>query len=646
MNAPSFSCKRRLSDTLLAVLLLHLIIAGLQFAFAQSTGTLSGRVVNVKTGAGISGATVSANGPSHRVNTTDSNGYYTISSLAPGPYVIVTSASGYLTKSYTLFVYETGTTPLDFRLHLLSVVGRVFDSSTPNIGIAEANVTIGESFVLANSTGHYEMLDLSDGTYTVAATAPGYTNESQSVDVFAGVSALADFELNQVAPGIISGTVTDSSTSQGLYQATVRVSRGSFEKLVETGQDGQYAIENVPAWPFWTIDAYKVGYVAQSTTTAVQSGGTSPLDFALTPFGIINGIVKDQATAQPVAEALVKADSEYISTTDSNGYYAMFALAGRYTVTASAPGYASASQSNVRVVEGETATRNFELLTIPPGSITGNVADAKTGIGIAGATVTADGYTNTTDTNGNYVLSSLPSWTYNITVSASGYISDGTKRTVPSGGSITANFMLSPYTRVHLEPYLNFGKPGESFDVDINLLDARFVDSWEIYLWWNPAILDATSLVEGTFLKGPFANRTTEFSFETYSNEGVIHANGWSTLTTPDNGVNGNGTLATITFQIKTRDSCNINVTSAILFDPFGFPMFLSLKEGAVFRTLQGDVNGDGVVDVFDLSIVGSAYGCFEGQPGYNTDADLNEDGLVDGRDLAMVTINWGKTIQ
>ncbi|MCK4474688.1 carboxypeptidase regulatory-like domain-containing protein, partial [Candidatus Bathyarchaeota archaeon] len=494
-------------------------------------------------------------------------------------------------------------------------------------------------------TGHYEMLDLSDGTYTVAATAPGYTNESQSVHVSAGVSTVADFDLSQVSPGMISGTVTDSSTRLGLYQATVRVGGGSFEKLGETDQDGQYSIENVPAWPFWTIDTYKVGYVAQSTTTAVQSGETTTLDFALVPFGIINGTVTDQATDQPIAGALVKADSEFLNSTDSNGCYTMFVLAGTYVVRASAPGYASESQSNVKVFEGKTTTRNFELETIPPGSIIGNVTDVKTGSGIAGATVTADGYTNTTDTNGNYILSSLPPWTYNVTVSASGYVSDSIKITVPSGESITVDFMLSPYTRVHLEPYLNFGKPEESFDVDINLLDARFVDSWEIYLWWNPAILNATNLVEGNFLKGPYANRTTELSFETYPNEGVIHAKGWSTLTIPDNGVDGNGTLATITFQIKTRDSCNINVTSAMLFDPYGFPMFLSPKGGAVFRTLQGDVNGDGVVDVFDLSIVGCAYGYFEGEPGYNADADLNEDGLVDGRDLAMVTINWGKTI-
>jgi subtilisin family serine protease len=66
--------------------------------------------------------------------------------------------------------------------------------------------------------------------------------------------------------------------------------------------------------------------------------------------------------------------------------------------------------------------------------------------------------------------------------------------------------------------------------------------------------------------------------------------------------------------------------------------------DGDVKIKMQGDINGDGVVDVFDLSIIGKAYGTFEGQPGYDPDADLNEDGIVDLRDLAVVTINYGNT--
>lgn len=639
MKTPSLLFRRRLPGASLVVLLFCSVIAGFQLVLAQSTGTISGRVVDVNTDMGISGVTVSANGPSLQTNTTDSNGYYTVSDLAPGPYRIAVSASGYVSHSFTLFVYETGTTPLDFRLHRLSVTGRVHDSSAPVIGIAEANVTVGEYFVLTNSTGHYELLDLSDGTHTVAATAPGYTNESQLVTVSIGVSAVADFGLSQVAPGRISGTVTDSSNHRGLHQATVKVSRESFENLGETDQNGQYTIENVPAWPFWTIDAYKTGYVAQSTTTAVQSGETTTLDFSLTPFGIINGTVKDEITDQPIAGALVKADSAFLNTTNSNGYYTMFVLAGKYTVTASAPGYASESQSNVMVSGGETITQDFALETIPLGSIIGNVTDFKTGSGIAGATVTADGYANTTDSNGNYILRNLPAWTYTVAVSAAGYVGDSMKRTVPSAGSVTADFTLAPYTKTHLEPYLNFGNPDQSFNVNISISDARCVYSWEIYLWWNPALLDAANVVEGDFLFGLFGNRTTELSFETYPNEGVIHVNGWSTLTTPDDGVNGNGTLATITFQIKANGACNIDITNAMLFDPDGFPMFISpnAMKGALFRTLQSDVNNDGIVSVFDLYDVGKAYGSEPCETNWNANADVTRDRIINEFDLCQI---------
>lgn len=60
--------------------------------------------------------------------------------------------------------------------------------------------------------------------------------------------------------------------------------------------------------------------------------------------------------------------------------------------------------------------------------------------------------------------------------------------------------------------------------------------------------------------------------------------------------------------------------------------------------SLVGDVNEDGEVDIFDLSIVGMAYGKWEGQPGYDPDADINKDGFVDARDLALVSRNFGAT--
>lgn len=54
------------------------------------------------------------------------------------------------------------------------------------------------------------------------------------------------------------------------------------------------------------------------------------------------------------------------------------------------------------------------------------------------------------------------------------------------------------------------------------------------------------------------------------------------------------------------------------------------------------DINGDGIVDIFDLVLVCKAYGSVVGEPEYNPDADLNQDGLVDMRDVAAVCRHWG----
>jgi len=66
--------------------------------------------------------------------------------------------------------------------------------------------------------------------------------------------------------------------------------------------------------------------------------------------------------------------------------------------------------------------------------------------------------------------------------------------------------------------------------------------------------------------------------------------------------------------------------------------------DGTVLVTIAGDVNGDKIVNVIDLTIVSLAYGNFKGEPDYNPVADINEDGIVDMRDLAMVARNLGKT--
>ena len=60
--------------------------------------------------------------------------------------------------------------------------------------------------------------------------------------------------------------------------------------------------------------------------------------------------------------------------------------------------------------------------------------------------------------------------------------------------------------------------------------------------------------------------------------------------------------------------------------------------------SLAGDVNEDGVVDIFDLTDVAKAFGSVVGDPEYDLDSDITKDGRVDMRDLIIVSKYYGAT--
>jgi hypothetical protein len=68
-----------------------------------------------------------------------------------------------------------------------------------------------------------------------------------------------------------------------------------------------------------------------------------------------------------------------------------------------------------------------------------------------------------------------------------------------------------------------------------------------------------------------------------------------------------------------------------------------TLAEGYVKVRIMGDENGDGVVDMRDISDVCNAYAAFTGSPKWNFYADFNRDGRIDLRDIGTACANFGK---
>jgi hypothetical protein len=139
----------------------------------------------------------------------------------------------------------------------------------------------------------------------------------------------------------------------------------------------------------------------------------------------ISGQVTDSQTRTAIVGATVSlSPGGALTLTDANGYYSFSGLApGSYTVTASAAGYNSASQT-VTLTGSQKANLNFRLISATAyGSLDGTVTDAVTGTPIVGAAVSlSNGLLRTTDLNGNFSYPIVLNGSYTLTVSALGYI--------------------------------------------------------------------------------------------------------------------------------------------------------------------------------------------------------------------------------
>ena len=102
---------------------------------------------------------------------------------------------------------------------------------------------------------------------------------------------------------------------------------------------------------------------------------------------------------------------------------------------------------------------------------------------------------------------------------------------------------------------------------------------------------------------------------------------------------NGDGTLATLTFEVVDYKPSTVTLFDVYLVDADGKRWEVTTKSGEVIEPPElkdrifGDLNLDGVVNIQDLVIVSKCFGC-RGE----LIEDVNGDGLVDIVDLALVT--------
>lgn len=165
----------------------------------------------------------------------------------------------------------------------------------------------------------------------------------------------------------------------------------------------------------------------------------------------INGTVTNAAGAGLGWAQVAAGSGQYFAVTTTTGAYQLADLPpGTYGITASLPGYVSASQS-ITVMAGQAAIVNFVLASVAaPATIAGLVVDP-TQTPVQGANVfTSDGvYSTLTDADGAFILSDVIVGSYTLTVQKDGYGSSSQSVSVTAGQDLATQFAL-PNTPVEI----------------------------------------------------------------------------------------------------------------------------------------------------------------------------------------------------
>ncbi|WP_342541789.1 S8 family serine peptidase [Paenisporosarcina sp. FSL H8-0542] len=119
------------------------------------------------------------------------------------------------------------------------------------------------------------------GKFTVQAEAYGYQSKQQSVTFEKDKAIHADFTLNEIPKGTISGVITDKISGEVVEGVTLLLMEDANITPVATDRDGKYELTAIEGT--YTLRAMRSGYHSQDVDITIK-GNEHAVDIVLDPF--------------------------------------------------------------------------------------------------------------------------------------------------------------------------------------------------------------------------------------------------------------------------------------------------------------------------------------------------------------------------
>ena len=455
--------------------------------------SIIGQVVDQNTATPLAGAAVALSGAATATATTAIDGKLSFANLAAGSYTLQVSKAGYTpySKIYQLNAGQTldvGVVALA-QLQTTGIVRGQVTASGSGLPISGATVSLnGGTSKVTDASGFYEFVSVPPGAVTLSATSRGYLTASGSGSVVAGQTLLfspvlfVDNSLVIVVPpvvvpppvgggtpapgplpttGIVSGQITAAATGLPISGATMSLNGGA--SLV-TDVNGRYTFAAVPPGAI-TLSAAVPGYTAATGSGSLLAGQTLVFSPALNVTGTtapttghFTGKVVVSGSGSPLAGVGIQLNGAAAGVTAIDGSFDLVLPPASYSAAFTLTGYSSASTGFLltagSVVSAGTITLSPQLTST---TISGIVKDTASGKPVSGAQVQLlNGAVATTGIDGAYSLTGLLGASFDLRVSAIGYVTQSVQLLASKPSNLVQDIALQVQTGagLSLDPLL------------------------------------------------------------------------------------------------------------------------------------------------------------------------------------------------
>ncbi len=304
----------------------------------------------------------------------------------------------------------------------------------------------------------------SPATYEIQVAKPGFTAEPRPVRLAGGEAAQGIEILLREGNGIIGGVVLEAAGPLGnvTVEATDGVSTITTVSLT-TGNLGAFTLRYLPTPGTYTVTFSRVGFATESISVPLNDVVTvEDISVRLVPaLGTIKGVVRTSSGA-PLGGATITVSGGGISrstaaaSTGLAGAYILdeLPIPGTYTVTFSAPGYASETRAvDLASVAGTSPAVSIDAnLALGTAAVEGAVTAAETEVAHATVSLTNGISTYTTTSAdepiGVYRLANIPAGVYTLTIVRTGSATSSQLISLNPGDDLTIDVALEPQASI------------------------------------------------------------------------------------------------------------------------------------------------------------------------------------------------------